>query len=67
MALAWQAEQAELCAGCGLPCDEAMDPTGESAYVARPVRCHACTARASAAEAFTGQMGGMYWAVDRHG
>lgn len=65
MALAWQAEQEARCGGCGLPCDESMAPSAENAYVARPVRCHACTVRAGAAAAFSGEPGGMYWAVER--
>ena len=44
-ALAWQAEQADVCAGCGHPHRESMDPENQGAYTASLVICHACAAR----------------------
>jgi hypothetical protein len=42
-----------------------MRRDAEDAYAARPVKCHACAAKANAAAAFEGRAGGVYWAVDR--
>ena len=64
-ALAWQAEQALRCAGCGHPLDETMSPEAEGAWRARALRCHACAARARALDNHEGSTEGLYWTVER--
>lgn len=45
LALALAVYEADLCAGCGHPMSESMDPANERRYHAPPPhRCHACTA-----------------------
>lgn len=43
-ALAWQAEDADRCSGCGHPMTETLDPANEEAYVGHAVVCHSCRA-----------------------
>lgn len=43
--------EADLCE-CGQPRSESMDADSEYAYVAEPLRCHACRAIAHGAEPF---------------
>ena len=45
--------EADACSGCGQPRSESMDRDGEFAYVAEPIRCHACAALARASRDFT--------------
>jgi hypothetical protein len=53
-ALAWQAEQASLCGGCGLPLAETTDPANEYAYETEALRCFACRAKHRLADDFKG-------------
>jgi hypothetical protein len=41
----WQQLNREICAGCGEPKSESMDPANELAYQGHALRCHACAAR----------------------
>lgn len=51
--LAYEMWERELCTGCGHPYASTTDPENEGRYrVKAPIRCHACTAREIAAEAF---------------
>jgi hypothetical protein len=66
--LAWSAEHATRCSGCGNPLDECTNPDLEEAYEATSVRCFACAARATEARKFQGPEGsaaGLLIAVHR--
>lgn len=73
--MAWKAEQALLCPGCGEPRDETMaderaGPVPD--YNARSLRCRACHARETTASAFAGHddpdpTAGVYWSVSKNG
>ena len=49
IALAWQAEQAAVCPGCGHLKEEAWAEENTGAFRARVIQCHACAARDSKA------------------
>ena len=76
LAIALTEIEADECPGCGHPRDESMDPANEFAYLAEPVRCHACAARDRAAKRDSGDDwddSGIAWTTtreevtDRHG
>lgn len=47
LALALEAYDADICAGCGFPLSESTTPAREYSYTAgAAIRCHACTAHA---------------------
>lgn len=62
--MAWQAEEAARCDGCGLPRDETMHPDNEFHFTARGLVCFACEARERRARSFSGDPAGLYWLVD---
>lgn len=68
-ALAWQAEQAEKCSGCGRRWGETTDPESVEDYEVTTVTCHACAERDRARERLSGDehavVHGRYMLVDR--
>lgn len=61
-------EQALLCPGCGLPRDETMLKERQLSYAAHPQRCHACRARARAAEKFNKEgstLAGLFFRIEQ--
>lgn len=42
--IGWQAYQDTLCPGCGAPKAEAWGPDNQHRWLAKPSRCHSCTA-----------------------
>lgn len=51
-ALALAQVEADSCPECGQPWGEATDKNNEFAYQADLIRCHACTASATAVQAY---------------
>jgi hypothetical protein len=64
--LAYLREKAQLCPGCGQPRENTMDPEAEGQWRSRALRCHACTAKARAAEQFAQAKApsGLYFTVE---
>lgn len=50
--LAWQAEQADKCPGCGDRLSETTDEDADDAYKGHLLRCHKCRAAGAAAAQF---------------
>ncbi len=68
-ALAWQAEEAAACDGCGFPRDESMDPEKArgGSYRVRRLVCFACQERQAAMRESSdakGSQAGLYIAVE---
>lgn len=70
-AMAWMADDADRCPGCGHHRDESMDiDHAGNFYDAEPVTCHACAARDRAQKAHRDQNGdqaGVYWRITERG
>ncbi len=68
LALAWQAEEAEKCPGCGKPHSESFDQDLEDEWTATGLRCFACKAKGRERERFTdgsADTAGLYMTVSR--
>lgn len=66
--MAWQAEQAEACSGCGRQWSETADPDAFEDYDAHLVVCHACAERSRKRRELQqrdGKLDGVFVAVTR--
>lgn len=69
-ALAWVADEADRCSGCGHHRDESMAVGQDQAYDAEPIVCHACAARDRAVKAGHDKhldTAGIYWRIKERG
>lgn len=64
-AIAWQADQADVCSGCGHRLSESMAPEAEDDYEAHLLVCHACATRGRKAQAIENASPGAYISVTR--
>lgn len=67
VALAYFAEKAMECPGCGRSRDETMDPQAEGRFRAKSMRCFACQAQQVEADRFAKQNGdtrGLLYAIE---
>lgn len=65
-ALAWQAEDALRCGGCGFPRDLTFDEAAYQRFLAEPLVCHACGSRDRGQRAWSDAKGdpdGLYWQI----